>query len=432
MSDEKPGGQGAAAGGAEAVAVDVRTLLAATTVEQACATAERYFAQLESWDHHLAKPFSGPEDAPALLVALGTVLQGLALSPGLAVLDFGAGTCWATRLLCQMGLRVVAADVSATALRIGEELLRRQPVIGDRPAPRFLPFDGHRLDLPDGSVDRVLCLDALHHVPNQREVLGELARVLADGGVAGFSEPGPDHSRTPQSQYEMRTFGVVENDVRIEEVWEHARAAGFTALRLAAFSVPGLLLSWPEYVALLSRGEPAARFAAASRQFMADRRTFFLYKGTPRESAAAYRAGLRAALAVAPKQLRAAPGAPLTITVTATNTGSSTWRPHTAGDGGVSLGAHLYDARGAIVRHSYHWEPLTDGDGRPVAPGESVVREARVPAPAPGRYLLELDLVAANVIWFGINGSTTPRVELEVLEDAAAAVRQEGQPTAGS
>ena len=41
--------------------IDVRRLLAETSVEQACATAERYFAQLRSWDHHLAKPFSGPE-----------------------------------------------------------------------------------------------------------------------------------------------------------------------------------------------------------------------------------------------------------------------------------------------------------------------------------------------------------------------------------
>ena len=399
-------------------AIDVRRLLAGTSVEQACATAERYFAQLRSWDHHLAKPFSGPEDAPALLIAFGVVLQGLSLIPGMAVLDFGAGTCWTSRFLCQMGLEVTAADVSPTALRIGEELFRRQPPIGQRPGPRFLLFDGRRLDMSDGSVDRVLCLDAFHHVPNQREVLAELARVLRDGGIAAFSEPGPEHSLSPQSQYEMRTFGVVENDIRLEEIWDDARAVGFTDLRLAAFCVPGMLMSWPEYIELLAHGEPAARFGAVSRQFMAERRTFFLYKGTPPPSAAQYRAGLLASLAVAPGAARVDAGETIAFRITATNAGAAAWLPHGAGLGGISLGAHLYDEHGAIVRHSYHWEPLTPGEGRTVAPGETVVREARVPAPAPGRYLLEFDLVAADVLWLGLNGSQTPRVALEVVAGA--------------
>ncbi len=411
MSDTDDAAGQETGGGA---AVDVRRMLAETTVEQACTTAERYFAQLASWDHHLAKPFSGPEDAPALLVAFATLLQGLALAPGLDVLDFGAGTGWTTRMLCQMGMRVTAVDVSRTALAIGEELLRRLPPIGGRPAPRFVPFDGRRLDLPDASADRILCLDAFHHVPNQREVLAELARVLRPGGVAGFSEPGPDHSRSPQSQYEMRTFGVVENDIRIEEIRDHALAAGFTDLRLAAFSVPGLLLSLPEYVELLAGGEPAARFAAASRQFMAERRTFFLYKGAPPQSAAEYRAGLRARLAVAPAAATVRAGEEVALRVKAANAGTSTWRPHAVGPGGVWLGAHLYDEHGVIARHSFHWEPLAGGDGRAVAPGETVEREVHVPAPPPGRWLLELDLVAADVLWFGLNGSGTPRVALAV------------------
>ena len=40
----------------------------------------------------------------------------------------------------------------------------------------MLPFDGHRLELDDESVDRVACNDAFHHVPNPGEVLAEFAR----------------------------------------------------------------------------------------------------------------------------------------------------------------------------------------------------------------------------------------------------------------
>jgi SAM-dependent methyltransferase len=410
---EHPSGAPAAPAGGEP-AIDVRRLLEETTVEQACATAERYFSQLQGWEHHLAKPFSGPEDAPALLVAFGTLLQGLALFPGMEVLDFGAGTGWTARFLAQMGLRVTAADVSPTALAIAAELVRRQPLVGDRQAPRFLPFDGRRLALADGSVDRVLCLDAFHHVPNQREALGELSRVLRADGVAGFSEPGPEHSRSPQSQYEMHTFGVVENDVDLDAIWALAREAGFADLALAAYSVPGLLLSWDEYRELLAGGATAERFAELTRQFLGERRTFFLYKGARPESSAAYRAGLLAAVSVEPRAAAAPAGATVALAVTAVNSGASTWRPHGAGVGGVSVGVHLYDAHGAILRHSYHWEPLTPGDGSPVAPGGTVTREINVPVPPPGRYLLEVDLVAADVAWFGLNGSATPRVALTV------------------
>src|SRR5437879_5980673 len=83
---------------------------------------------------------------------------------GAVVLDFGAGSCWTSRYLSQLGCRVIALDVSPTALRYGQELYARQPLIGDRPAPRFLQFDGKRIDVEDASVDRILCLDAFHHV----------------------------------------------------------------------------------------------------------------------------------------------------------------------------------------------------------------------------------------------------------------------------
>lgn len=395
-------------------AIDVRRLLAETTVEQACATAERYFARLEGWEFHLAKPFSGPEDAPALLVAFATLLHGLALEPGHDVLDFGCGTGWTSRFLAQMGLRVVGADVSPTALGIAAELIRRQPLVGDREPPRFLRFDGRRLDLPDASVDRVVCLDAFHHVPNQREALGELARVLRADGVAGFSEPGPEHSRSPQSQYEMRTFGVVENDVDVDAIWSLARDAGFADLALAAYSAPGDLVSWDEYRGIVAGAEAAGRFAERARGFLADRRTFFLYRGGRPQSSAEYRAGLLAELTVAPTDVSAAAGGTVALRVTATNRGASTWRPHGAGSGGVSVGVHVYDPDGAIVRHACHVEPLAAGDGRPVAPGETVVREIAVSAPPPGRWMLEVDLVAAGVVWFGLNGSATPRVAVEV------------------
>ncbi|MGI9069007.1 MAG: hypothetical protein ACR2HX_21715, partial [Pyrinomonadaceae bacterium] len=81
--------------------IDVRELLAASSIEEHCRLAENYFARLNDWTHHLAKPLGSFEETPQLLINFAVVLQGLQLCPGLTVLEFGAGTCWAARMLTQ-------------------------------------------------------------------------------------------------------------------------------------------------------------------------------------------------------------------------------------------------------------------------------------------------------------------------------------------
>ena len=53
------------------------------------------------------------------------------------------------------------------------------------------PVRGHaeRLPFPDGSFDRILVVDALHHFCDQREAIGDLLRVLAPGGRLLVAEP---------------------------------------------------------------------------------------------------------------------------------------------------------------------------------------------------------------------------------------------------
>ncbi|HEV3009743.1 MAG TPA: class I SAM-dependent methyltransferase, partial [Burkholderiales bacterium] len=178
--------------------IDVREFKKSMTVESLNESAEQYFASVKDWDPLLTKPVRSVEEAPALLSNFAHVLNGLQLLPGMSVLDFGAGSCWASRWLTQLGMEAIALDVSRTALKIGEALYARQPVIGKRPPPRFLHYDGRRIGLPDASVDRILCLDTFHHLLNPDEVLREMARILKPGGIAGFSEPGPRHSTSFQ------------------------------------------------------------------------------------------------------------------------------------------------------------------------------------------------------------------------------------------
>jgi hypothetical protein len=95
--------------------IDVRTLLSTLSVEELNRTSDEYFRQHDDLVVYLSKPFSNAEEASDLLIAFSQVVTGLNAPYGADVLDFGAGTCWSTRCLTQMGYAVTATDVSASA-----------------------------------------------------------------------------------------------------------------------------------------------------------------------------------------------------------------------------------------------------------------------------------------------------------------------------
>lgn len=395
--------------------IDVREFKKTMTVEELNRTAEAYFARAKNWDFYHAMPLWHPAGAPNQLNNFAHVLHGLQVLPGMTVIDFGAGSCWASRWLSQMGMEAIALDVSPSALKIGRALYARLPVIGERPQPRFLVFDGHRIELPDASVDRILCLDTFHHLLNPDQVLREMGRILKPGGIAGFSEPGPQHSRTPQSQFEMRNFRILEDDVHIGEIWSSARKAGFVRIRLAVLSVPTYTLGFSEFEDYLKGGKEIQRFAEATRAQMADRRLFFLHKiGAAAPPDSRSRDGLHATLAVNPASLAVKEGSPLTAKVVVTNSGTAIWLPRTAKVGGVQLACHLLDASGKLLVQGYSRHPLTPGDGRTIASGETVEIEVRIPPPPKGHYLLEFELLSESVAWFSVVGSRPVRLAIQV------------------
>ena len=388
--------------------IDVRKLVASTSIDALNRTAEEYFSGLETWEHHLAKPFANPSDSPQLLISLGAVLQGMQLAPGMTVLEYGAGTGWLARYLTQLGCRMILLDVAATALRIARELYAKQPVIGERPEPQFLVFDGRRIELQDGSVDRILCFDSFHHAPNPEEVLREFGRVLKPGGIAAFAEPGPRHSATPQSQYEMRTYGVVEADIDVHEIWESARRLGFADLKLAAFNVPPFHISLAEYDDLLVHGEALGKWAESTRAFLNDARTFFLTKAGTAEVDSRRAEGLRAVIEADVTPPHA--GKPVSIHVTVRNTGKAKWLDSQEPHGGVALGCHLHDADGRLLDLEYGRVMLPFS----LNPGHEASFDAMFPPLDAGRYILELDCVAEKVAWFAQTGSTPTRIAIEV------------------
>jgi SAM-dependent methyltransferase len=422
--------------------IDARALAATSSVEQLAARADELVRSMEDPTALLAKPCSSLREAPDVLSCFGMLLGALAPLPGMTVLDFGAGSCWTTHFMTQLGCRVVAMDVSAAMLDLGRRRFEQQPVFGDRPAPSFSLFDGRTMGLPDGSVDRIMCFDALHHVPNVAEVLAEMGRVLRPGAVAGFSEPGPHHSRHPQSQHEMRRYGVPEFDLVLEDVWRWASGSGFDRLSVAVFNPGPQWVGLDQFTAFLAGGVPdgggpgpvpagrgdllgkvrgrlrtAGRLAAELRHVDAaragfghlahvratlrNRRMFLLHKAGTEITDSREATGLGVDLSVEDVEVVRGTGA-VTVrgTCRARNTGHNRWLPSSAGQGAVLLGLRV--ARGAHPAADHGRVALPGDTG--VDPGASVVvpfvTEVPVPGPGAEAVRLELDLVAEGIIWF--------------------------------
>jgi len=394
-------------------AVDVTALLQQLSIEELAKSAEDYYRwNLDGADYYFAKPFWSTSEVTDMVITFGQVLGALELSAGMKVLDFGAGTGWTSRYLSQLGCEVVVSDVSATALDLARQLYARFPLVGDRRPPTFSPFDGHRIDLADASVDRILCFDALHHIPNPEQILGEMGRVLRPGGKAAFSEPGPNHSKTAQAQYEMKNYTVIENDIRIRDIERWTRAAGFTDLRLAVFTTQPFHLSIDGYERLLAGRSEGHDYLAHHAAFLESRRVFVLQReGTERRDSRA-RDGLAGTITVDLDRHALDPGRPVTGTFEVRNIGANHWLASSAPLGPVLIGVHLYDDSGALVDRDFARIPVGGPDG--VAPGATVTGPFELTAPGAGRYLIEFDLVAEAIAWFESNGTVPARLSLEV------------------
>ncbi|MCU1393884.1 MAG: hypothetical protein JWM34_2312 [Ilumatobacteraceae bacterium] len=372
----------------EAELIDAEELAREYSVTQLADTAEQYFAAIDDWSYHLAKPLGNVLEAPTILAHFAAMLSALRLEDGMSVLDFGAGSCWTSRMLVQLGCNVVACDVSPTALAMGARLFEVQPPLGSGTI-QFLRFDGETIDLPDASVDRVSCMDAFHHVPNWSTVLAEFHRILRPGGRAVLAEGGPDHSRTPQSQMEMRNFTVLERDVVVEELAQLATSAGFGETTVGIYAGLPFLVPAERFATELQSGEVAR---AAVETFLDNHRLIALTKPGTAPFTSRRVDGLRADIAVEDlggHRFRAR----------VRNTGDSTWLGRNVAVGTVNLGVVLLAPGGAVLDLDYLRVGLSDSPAALLEPGEQVTIEFEVEPPEMSSYSLRFDLVSEGVGW---------------------------------
>jgi cyclopropane fatty-acyl-phospholipid synthase-like methyltransferase len=108
------------------------------SIAEHVAFADQYFNGREEHQYLYQKPFFHPQDCAPTLSNLGQLLAGLRLKTGMQVLEFAAGSCWLSRILVQLGCKVISSDASTQALEIGQALFKRYPPVSGNSTPLYL------------------------------------------------------------------------------------------------------------------------------------------------------------------------------------------------------------------------------------------------------------------------------------------------------
>lgn len=379
--------------------IDAQELVRKYSIEELSETAEEYFARITNPWYHTVKPFASPEEAPGNLGAFATLVAAAELKKNHVVLDFAAGSCWTSRYLAQMGCEVVASDISPSALDIGRRALAALPLLPPHGRLDFLNFDGFTIALPDESVDRVLCLDAFHHVVNQGDVLKEINRVMKPGSIFAMSEPGPNHSRSAQSQFEMRNYKVVEQDIVVDDIVTLASAAGLSDCQVAIYNAQPHFVGAADFELTLTRGD--REIADATRRFLENHRLIKMRKPGDELIDSRSRAHLNTTITATAEGSR--------VSVVAHNTGAAVWLPSGDAPGAVNLGIHAISRDGSVHDLDFHRVYCVEA---PVAPGDAVNCTFDLPPLPAGINTVEIDLVAEHVSWFANVGTSPVRLQI--------------------
>jgi uncharacterized protein YbaR (Trm112 family)/SAM-dependent methyltransferase len=303
---------------------------------------------------------SSPLFSLDLLARYVTTVSRLGCGVNGLVFDLGPGTGWTTEWLVRLGYQAVGVDICRDYILAG--MPRRGEYL-----PHFVIGDVEHIPLRDECVDATLSFDAFHHIPDRPRAMAEFARIMRPGTTMVLTEPGIEHEHAAVSIDVMREHGILER--------------GFDQAGLAGY-IRGLPLGDIQHYR--SDTHPHDLFSIRKEG------VFETDSLAPR----ALVAGIE--LLSSSSTLRA--GDPIELTVTITNQGDTSWLASTPGETGeVHLGAQLFDATRALLKEDYARVKLP----RDLRPGERVrLRCALPPIRRPGSYLIELDMIDTDYLWF--------------------------------
>ena len=186
------------------------------------------------------------------LADVDLLFAGLSLEPGNRVLDVATGGGHTAVALAQRTARVVASDLTPRMLR-EVQALAAEAGVGNIACAAA---DAEALPFADRAFDHVTCRIALHHVPDVREAMKEIARVTRPGGRIGIIDsivPGDPALDAFLNGIEKVRDPSHVRSYRNEEWLEYISGAGLVLHQSASFWKTH---AFPEWVA--RTGQPAA------------------------------------------------------------------------------------------------------------------------------------------------------------------------------
>lgn len=122
---------------------------------------------------------------PALTTIFETMFAELFPQPAGRLLDIGCGSGFYLPLLSRFADEIIGFDLSPEMVAGAGELIDASGITN----VRLFVGDAEQIDLPDGTVDCILCFDVLHHIPDLPRALAEMHRLLCPGGRLIAIEP---------------------------------------------------------------------------------------------------------------------------------------------------------------------------------------------------------------------------------------------------
>lgn len=164
------------------------------------------------------------------LVVGRTVADGLGDTADVTLLDVGCGRGGPTLALAsRFGFRAVGVDLVGYNVRRARENAAARGIDAS-----FVVGDAARLPVADGAVGAATAIDAGVYLPDERAVFGELARVLAPGGVGAVADLVVADDAATAERRAVRAFAEAWDMAPIPAWSDYRAAVGSAGLDLVA------------------------------------------------------------------------------------------------------------------------------------------------------------------------------------------------------